>query len=246
MGPRMPRRPFTQFMGGHKCVFIMKRIGFSIRLNFAIRHSWSLMQNDKRRRCIGASQVALKLKNPPSNAGDIRDVGSIPGLGRFPGGGNGNPFQYSCLKNPMNRGAWWATVHLVAKSQTWLKWLSTHADSVLKSSDVTLLTKVHMVKAMVFPVVMYRCKNWTIKKAKCWRINAFALWCWRRLYRVPWIARRANQSILEGINPDYSLEWLMLKLQYIGHLMHKTNSLEKILMLGKIEGRRRRGQQRMR
>ena len=210
MGPRMPRGPFTQFMGGHKCVFIMKQIGFSIRMNFIIRHSWSLMQNDKPRQCIGASQVALKVKNPPSNAGDIRDLGSVPALGRFPRGGNGNPFQYSCLKNPMNRGAWWATVHLVAKSQIRLKRHSAHADSVLKISDVTLLTKVHMVKAMVFPVVMYRWKKWTIKKVKCWRMNAFKLWCWRRLYRVPWIARRSNQSILEGINPDYSLEWLML------------------------------------
>ena len=120
------------------------------------------------------------------------------------------------------------------------------ADGILKSSDMTLLTKVHMVKAMVFPVVMHRCKNWTIKKVKCWRIKAFELWCWRRLYRVPWTARRSNQSILEGINPDYSLERLMLKLQYFGHLMQKINSLEKPLMLGKIEGRRRRRQQRMR
>ena len=212
MGARMPWGPFTQFMGRHKYVFITKQIGFNIRLDFAIRHSWSLIQNDKPRQCIGASQVALKVKNPPSNAGDIRDVGSIPGLGRFPGGGNGNPFQYSFLKNPMDRGAWWATVHWVAKSQTWLKRLSTHADGILKSSDMTLLTKVHMVKAMVFPVVMHRRKNWTLKKAKCLRINAFEVWCWRRLYRVPWTARRSNQSILEGINPDYSLERLMLKL----------------------------------
>ena len=111
-----------------------------------------------------------------------------------------------------------------------------------------MLTKVYLVKAMVFPVVMYRCESWTIKKAEHQRINTFELWCWRRLFRVPWTARRANKSILKEINPEYSLEGLMLKLklQYFSHLMRRANSLEKTLMLGKIEGRRRRGQKRMR
>ena len=108
--------------------------------------------------------------------------------------------------------------------------------------------KVLLVKAMVFPVVMYECESWTIKKAECWRIDAFELWCWRRLLRVPWSARRSNQFILKKINPEYSLEGLMLKLklQYFGHLMHRADSFEKTLMLGKIEGRRRRGRQRVR
>ena len=124
----------------------------------------------------------------------------------------------------------------------------TNLDSILESRDITLLTKGHLVKATVFPVVMYGCESWTIKKAERWRIDAFELWYWRRLLRVPWIARRSNQSILKEINPEYSLEGLMLKLklQYICHLMHRTDSFEKTLMLGKIEGRRRRGWQRMR
>ena len=117
----------------------------------------------------------------------------------------------------------------------------TKLDSVLKSRDITLLTKVHIVKAMVFPVLMYGCKSWTIKKDECWRIDAFELWCWRRLLRVPWTARRSNQLILKEINPEYSLAGLMLKLQYFGYLMWRADSLEKTLMLGKIEGRRRRG-----
>ena len=123
----------------------------------------------------------------------------------------------------------------------------TNLNSILKSRDITLLTKVCPVKAMPFPVVMYGCESWTIKKAECWRIDAFELWCWRRLLRVPWAERRPNQSILKEINPEYSLEGLTLKLklQYFGHLMWKANSLEKTLMLGKIEGRRRRGQQGM-
>ena len=110
------------------------------------------------------------------------------------------------------------------------------------------MTKVCLVKAVVFPVVMYGCESWTLKKPECQRIDAFELWCWRRLLRVPWTARRSNQSILKEISPEYSLERLMLKLrlQYVGHLMRRTGSLEKTLMLGKIEGRRRRGQQRMR
>ena len=116
-------------------------------------------------------------------------------------------------------------------------------DSILKSRDITLATKVHLIKAMVFPVVMCGCESWTIKKAKRCRIDAFELWCWRRLLRVPWTARRSNHSILKEISPEYLLEGLMLKLklQYFGHLMQRTDSFEKTLMLGKIEGRRRRG-----
>ena len=123
----------------------------------------------------------------------------------------------------------------------------TKIDSILKNRDITLPTKVHVVKAMVFPVVMYGCESWTIRKAERQRIDAFELWCWRRLLRVPWTARRSNQSILKEVSPQYSLEGLMLKLklQYFGHLMRRPDSLEKTLMLGKIEGGRR-GQQRMR
>ena len=124
----------------------------------------------------------------------------------------------------------------------------TNLDSILKTGDITLLTKVHLVKAMVFPLVMYGCESWAIKKAECRRIDAFELWCWRRLLRVSWTARRSNQSILKEINPEYSLEGLMLKLKlhYFGHFIRRTGSLEKTLVLGKIEGRRRRGRQRMR
>ena len=124
----------------------------------------------------------------------------------------------------------------------------TNLDSILKSRDITLPTEVRLVKAIVFPVVMYGCESWTIKKAEHWKIDAFELWCWRRLLRVPWTTRRSNQSILKEISPEYSLERLMLKLklQYFGHLMRRTDSFEKTLMLGKIEGRRRRGWQRMR
>ena len=124
----------------------------------------------------------------------------------------------------------------------------TNLDSMLKSRDITLPTKVRLVKAMVFPVVMYGCKSWPVKKAECQRIDAFELWCWRRLLRVPWTARRSNQSILKEINPWCSLEGLTLKLklQYFGHLMQRVDSLEKTLMLGGIGGRRRRGRQRMR
>ena len=124
----------------------------------------------------------------------------------------------------------------------------TNLDSILKSRDITLPTKIHLVKAMVFLVVMYGCESWTVKKAEHRRIDAFELWCWRKLFRVPWTARRSNQSILKAISPECSLGGLMLKLklQYFGHLMHRTDSLEKTLMLGKIEGGRRRGLQRMR
>ena len=123
----------------------------------------------------------------------------------------------------------------------------TNLDIILKNRDIILPTKVRLVKAMVFLVVMYGCESWNIKKAEHWRIDAFELWCWRRLFRVPWTARRSNRSILKGINPEYSLEGLMLNLKLPdGHLMLRADSLEKTLMLGKIEGRRRKGWQRMR
>ena len=124
----------------------------------------------------------------------------------------------------------------------------TNLDSILRSRDNTLLTMVHIVKAMVFPVAMYECENWTIKKAEHWRIDTFELWCWRRLLRAAWMSRQSNQSILKEINPEYSLEGLRTKLKHekFGHLMGRANSLEKTLMLGKIEGRRRRGQQKTR
>ena len=124
----------------------------------------------------------------------------------------------------------------------------TNLGSILKIRDITLLTKTCLVKALAFPVVMYRCENWPIKKAECWRIDAFELWCWRRHLRVPWTARRSNKSILKEISPEYSLEGQMLKLKlhYYGHLMRRADSLEETLMLGKIEGRRRRGWQRIR
>ena len=131
---------------------------------------------------------------------------------------------------------------------SWLLQFSFNLDNILKSSDITLSTKVHLVKVMVFPIVMYGCESWTIKKAEHRKIDAFELWCWRRLLRVPWTARRSNQSILKEISPGCSLEgpMLRLKLQYFGHLMWRAYSFEKTLVLGKIEGRRRRGQQRVR
>ena len=124
----------------------------------------------------------------------------------------------------------------------------TYLDSILKTIDITLPTKIHLVKAMVFPVVMFGCESWTVKKAEHQRIDAFELWCWKKLLRGPWTARRSNQSILKEINPEYSLEGLMLKLklQYFCYLMQRTDSFEKTLILGKIEGGRRRGRQRMR
>ena len=129
-----------------------------------------------------------------------------------------------------------------------LTWFISTFNIILQSRDITLLTKVHLVKAMVFPVVMYGCESWTIKKAESWRIDAFELWCWRRLLGVPWTARRSSESILKEISPEYSLEGLMLKLklQYFGHLMWRTDIFEKTLMLGMIEGWRRRGPQGMR
>ena len=139
------------------------------------------------------------------------------------------------------------TAAMKLKDASWKKAM-TNLDSILKSRDITLLTKFCLVKAMVFLVVMYVCESLTIKKAECQRTDAFELWCWRRLLRVPWTAKRSNQSILKEISPEYSLEGLMLKLklQYFGYLMQRANSLDKTLLLGKIEGRRRRGQQRMR
>ena len=138
--------------------------------------------------------------------------------------------------------------HEIKKCLLLGKKVMTNLDSIFKSRDITLPTKVHLVKALVFPVVMHGCESWTIKKAKCRRIDAFELWCWRRLLRVPWTARRSNQSILKEISPGFLLEGLMLKLklQYFGHLMRREDSFEKTLILGKIEGRKRRGQQRMR
>ena len=135
------------------------------------------------------------------------------------------------------------TLAMKLKDAYSLEGVMTNLDSILKSRDIILPTKVHLVKAMVFPVVMYGCESWTIKKAERWIIDAFKLWCWRRLLRVPWITRRSNQSILKEISPGCSLEGLMLKLklQYSGHLMWKVDSLEKTLMLGGIESRRRRG-----
>ena len=117
----------------------------------------------------------------------------------------------------------------------------TNLESIFKSRDITLPTKVHVVRAMVFPVVMYGCESWTVKKAECRKMDGFELWCWRRLLRVPWTARRSNQSILKEIGSEYSLEGLRLKLQYFGHLMQRADPFEKTMMLGKIEGRRRRG-----
>ena len=138
-------------------------------------------------------------------------------------------------------------MHLVRRLVLGRK-VMTNLDSILESRDIPLPTKVHLVKAMVFPVVMYGCESWTLKKAERWRIDAFELWCWRRLLRAPWTARRSNQSILKEISPGCSLGGLMLKLklQYFGHLMRRADSFEKTLMLGKVESRRRRGWQRMR
>ena len=133
--------------------------------------------------------------------------------------------------------------HEIKRSLLLRRKVMTNLDSILKSRDITLPTKVCLVRAMFSPVVMYGCESWTIKRAECQRIDAFELWCWRRLLRVPWTARRSNQSIVKEISPEYSLEGLMLKLklQYFGHLMRRTDSFEKTLMLGKIEGRRRTG-----
>ena len=160
-------------------------------------------------------------------------------------GNNGNSERLYFL-GLQNHCSWWLQHEIKRHLLLWRK-ATTNLDSILKSRDITLLTKVHLVKAMVFPILMYGCTSWTIKKTEHQRINAFELWCWRRLLRVHWTARRSNQSVLKEISPEYSLEGLMLKLklQYIGHLMWRTDSLEKTLLLGNIEGRRRRGWQRM-
>ena len=146
-----------------------------------------------------------------------------------------------------NHCRWWLQIWNLKKCLLLERKVMINLDSILKSRDITLPTKVCLVKAMVFPVVMYGCESWSIKRAEHWRIDAFELWCWRRLLRVPWTARRSNQSILKEVSPGFSLEGLMvkLKLQYFGHLIRRADSFEKTLMLGKIEGRRRRGQQRM-
>ena len=155
-------------------------------------------------------------------------------------------FQWFSLGSKITADGDW--IHEIKRHLLLGRKVMTKLDSILKSKDITLPTKVHLVKAMVFPVVMYGCESWTTKKAEHQRTDAFELWCWRRLLKVPWTARRSNQSILKEINSEYSLKGLMLKviLQYFGHLMQKTDSLEKTLMLGKIEGGRRRGWQRMR
>ena len=167
-------------------------------------------------------------------------------------------FQYKHVAESGLEIAWLKLLKLLYSSAFWPLVLGrkvmTNLDSWLKSRDITLPTKVRLVKLrflflfFFFPVVMYGCKSWAIKKAECWKIDVFELWCWRRLLRVPWTARRSNQSILKEISPEYSLEGLMpkLKLQYFGHLMWRADSFEKTLMLGKIEGRRKRGWQRMR
>jgi len=146
-----------------------------------------------------------------------------------------------------NHCRWWRS-HEIKRRLLLGRKVMTNLDSILKRRDITLPTNVHLVKAMVFPAVMYGCESWSIKKAECQRIDSFELWCWRRLLRVPWTARRSNQSILKETSPEYSLEGLMLqlKLQSFGHLMWRADLFEKTLMLAKIEGRRRRGQQRMR
>ena len=161
-------------------------------------------------------------------------------------GNNGNSDRLYFL-GLQNHCRWWLQ-HEIKRRLLLGRKAMTNLDSILESRDVTLPTRVRLVKAMVFAVVMYGCESWTIKKAERKRIDAFELWCWRRLLRVPWTARRSNQSLLKEISPEYSLEGLMLKLklQYFGHLMQRTDSLEKTLMLGKIEGRRRRGWQKMR
>ena len=146
-----------------------------------------------------------------------------------------------------NHCRWWLQPWIKRHSALGRK-VRTNLDSILKSRDISLPTEFHLVKAMVFPVVMYGCESWTVKKVECWRIDAFELWCWRRLLRVPWTARRSNQSILKEISPECLLEGLLLKLklQYFGHLIWRADSFEKTLMLGKIEGGRRRGRPRMR
>ena len=151
--------------------------------------------------------------------------------------GNSVRLYFSGLQNHCR----WCCSHEIKRRLLLGRKVMTNLDSIFKSRDITLPTKVLLVKAMVFPVVMYGCESWTVKKAECGRIDAFELWCWRRLLWVPWTARRSNQSILKGISPGCSLEGLMLKLQYFGHLIQRADLFEKTLMLGKIEGGRRKG-----
>ena len=150
-------------------------------------------------------------------------------------GNSGNSGWLIFLGSKINADGDWS--HEIKRHLLLGRKVMTNLDSIFKSRDITLPTKVHLVKAMVFPVVMYGCESWTVKKSECWRIDAFELWCWRRLLRVPWTARRSNQSILKEISPEYSLEGLMLKLkfQYVGHLMWRADSLEKTLMLEKLK-----------
>ena len=161
-------------------------------------------------------------------------------------GNNGNCVRLYFL-GLQNHCRWWCS-HEIKRRLLLERKAMTNLDSILKSRDIIVPAKVHPIKAMVFPVVMYACESWTIKKAACQRIDAFELWCWRRLLRISWTAWRSNQSILKEISPEYSLEGLTLKLklQYFGHLRQRTDSLEKTLMMGKIEGKRRRGWQRIR
>ena len=163
---------------------------------------------------------------------------------RWGNSGNSDRLYFGGLPNHCR---WWLH-HEIKRHLLLGKKVVTNLDSLLKSREITLPTEIHLVKAMAFPVVMYGCESWTIKKAEHRRIDAFVVWCWRRLLRVPWTARRSNQSILKETSPECSLEGLMLKLklQYFGHLMWRTDSPEKILMLGKTEGERRRERQRMR
>ena len=156
--------------------------------------------------------------------------------------GNSGWLHFSGLQNPADGDC----SHEIKRPLLLGRKAMTNLDSILKSRSITLLTKICILKAMIFPVIIYGCVSWTIKKAECWRNDAFELWCWRRLLRVPWTARRSNQSILKEINPEYPLMMLKLKLQNFDHLMWRANSLEKTLMLGKIEGKRRRGWQKMR
>ena len=181
--------------------------------------------------------------------GEMRKLRSwllVPSLqaNRWQNSGNRDRLYFGGLQNHCR----WSTIAMKLRCLLLGRKDVTNLDSLWKSRDISLPSMVHLVKAMVFPVVMYGCENWTIKKAECWRIDAFELWCWRRLLRVPWTVRRSNQSILKEISLEYSLEGLMLKLklQYFVHLIWRTDSLEKTLMLGKIEGRKRKGWQRMR
>ena len=163
-------------------------------------------------------------------------------VNKWENNGNNDRLYFSGLQNHC-RCDW---SHDIKRHILFGRKVMSNLDSILKSRDISLPTKVHLAKSMVFPVVMYRCESWTVKKAERWRIDAFELWCWRRLLRVPWTARKSNQPILKESSPEYSLEIMMLKHWYFSYLMQRIESFEKTLMLGKIEGRRRRGHQKMR